>query len=65
MDRAVHQAASRWLDGARITPPLLNRVEAAIRAFDPCLSCATHAHGESWVSLRLLGPGGEVIDERG
>jgi NAD-reducing hydrogenase large subunit len=64
MDRAVHQAASRWLDGARITPALLNRVEAAIRAFDPCLSCATHAHGESWVSLRLLGPGGEVIDER-
>ena len=65
MDRAVHQAASRWLDAARITPALLNRVEAAIRAFDPCLSCATHAHGASWVSLRLVGPGGEVIDERG
>jgi NAD-reducing hydrogenase large subunit len=65
MDRAVLQASARWLDAARITPALLNRVEAAIRAFDPCLSCATHAHGASWVSLRLVGPGGEVIDERG
>jgi NAD-reducing hydrogenase large subunit len=61
MDRAVLQAASRWLDGARITPALTNRVEAAIRAFDPCLSCATHAHGESWVAIRIVGPGGRVL----
>ena len=62
MDRAVLQAASSWLDGARITPALTNRIEAAIRAFDPCLPCATHAHGESWVAIRTVGPGGRVLD---
>jgi NAD-reducing hydrogenase large subunit len=62
MDRAVLQAASRWLDGGRITPALTTRVEAAIRAFDPCLSCSTHAHGESWVAIRIVGPGGRVVD---
>ena len=63
MGRAVLQAAARWLDGARITPALLNRVESAIRAFDPCLSCSTHAHGSRVVALRLVGPGGRVLDE--
>jgi NAD-reducing hydrogenase large subunit len=62
MDRAVFQAASHWLEGARITPALTSRVEAAIRAFDPCLSCATHAHGEPWVEIRIVGPGGRVLD---
>jgi NAD-reducing hydrogenase large subunit len=62
MDRAVFQAASRWLDGARITPALTNRVEAAIRAFDPCLSCSTHALGEPWVEIRIVGPRGRVLD---
>jgi NAD-reducing hydrogenase large subunit len=63
MDRAVLQAATRWLDGARITPALTNRVEATLRAFDPCLSCSTHAHGESWVAIRVVGPDGRVIDD--
>jgi NAD-reducing hydrogenase large subunit len=63
MNRAVRQIAARWLDGARITEGLLDRVAAGIRAFDPCLSCATHAVGERWVALRLVGPGGEVLDE--
>jgi NAD-reducing hydrogenase large subunit len=63
MNRAVKQIAARWLEGRRITGGLQNRVEAGIRAFDPCLSCATHAVGERWVALRLVGPGGEVLDE--
>jgi len=62
MSRAVRQIAERWLDGRRITPGLLNRVEAGVRAFDPCLSCATHASGGGAVALELLGPGGEVLD---
>src|SRR5512137_177098 len=62
MDRALLQAASRWLDGARITPALTNRVEATLRAFDPCLSCSTHAHGESWVAIRIVGPDGRTLD---
>jgi NAD-reducing hydrogenase large subunit len=41
MDRTVRQIAERWLEGAAITPGLLNRVEAGVRAFDPCLSCSS------------------------
>ncbi len=63
MDRTVRQIAVRWLEGRTITPALLNRVEAGVRAFDPCLSCATHVAGGRMVSLRLVGPGGEVLDE--
>jgi NAD-reducing hydrogenase large subunit len=62
MDRALLQASRRWLEGARITPALTNRVEATLRAFDPCLSCSTHAHGESGVAIRVVGPGGRVLD---
>jgi NAD-reducing hydrogenase large subunit len=63
MNRAVRQIARRWLAGERITPGLLNRVEAGIRAFDPCISCSTHALGRRQVALRLVGPGGRVLDE--
>jgi len=63
MNRAVRQIAERFLSGVRITEGLLNRVEAGIRAFDPCLSCSTHAFGERRVALRLVGPGGRVLDE--
>jgi NAD-reducing hydrogenase large subunit len=62
MDRALLQAASRWLDGTRITRALTNRVEATLRAFDPCLSCSTHAHGESWVAIQVVGPDGRTLD---
>jgi NAD-reducing hydrogenase large subunit len=63
MNRTVRLIAERWLDGGRITQALLDRVEAGIRAFDPCLSCATHADGARRATLRLMGAGGEVIDE--
>jgi len=63
MNRAVRQVAERWLGGERITPAFENRVEAAVRAFDPCLSCSTHEAGRRWVALRLVGPDGEVLDE--
>ncbi len=41
----------------------LNRMEALIRAFDPCLSCATHAIGRSGIVYQLLGPDGTLLDE--
>jgi NAD-reducing hydrogenase large subunit len=63
MNRTVCQIAKRFLSGARIEEGLLNRVEAGIRAFDPCLSCSTHAFDGRWVSLRLVGPDGRVLDE--
>jgi NAD-reducing hydrogenase large subunit len=42
---------------------MLNRVEAVIRCFDPCLSCSTHALGEMALHLQLVAPSGAVIDE--
>jgi NAD-reducing hydrogenase large subunit len=65
MNRAVRQIADRWLDGDHLGPDVLNRIEAGIRAFDPCLSCATHAAGGRWTSVRLVGPRGEILDESG
>jgi NAD-reducing hydrogenase large subunit len=62
MDRAVRQVAARWVDGPRIGEALRQRVSAAIRAFDPCLSCATHAVGDAFSELRLVGPSGELLD---
>lgn len=46
MNRAVKQVAMTDLSGREITEGLLNHIEVAIRAFDPCLSCATHALGQ-------------------
>jgi NAD-reducing hydrogenase large subunit len=42
---------------------MLNRVEAGIRAFDPCLSCSTHAAGAMPLEIALVGPDGAVLDE--
>ena len=42
---------------------MLNRVEAVIRAFDPCLSCSTHALGEMPLRIRLVTADGTVLDE--
>ena len=42
---------------------MLNRVEAGIRAFDPCLSCSTHAAGQMPLHLQLVGDGGRILDE--
>jgi NAD-reducing hydrogenase large subunit len=42
---------------------MLNRVEAMIRAFDPCLSCSTHAVGRMPLQIQLLDPDGQMIEE--
>jgi NAD-reducing hydrogenase large subunit len=43
---------------------MLNRVEAVIRTFDPCLSCSTHAFGQMPLSIEVVAPSGEVLDEK-
>ena len=63
MNRTVAQIARHYIKGAAIPEPLLNRVEAGIRAFDPCLSCSTHAFGSMPLHLVLVGPDGIVLDE--
>jgi NAD-reducing hydrogenase large subunit len=47
-----------------IPEPLLNRVEAGIRCFDPCLSCSTHAAGQMPLWLALVAADGRVLAER-
>jgi NAD-reducing hydrogenase large subunit len=42
---------------------MLNRVEAVIRTYDPCLSCSTHALGQMALRVELLSPGGELLDQ--
>lgn len=61
MNEAVRQVARRYLDGRRLTEGLLNHIEVAIRAFDPCLSCATHALGQMPLSLELQDAGGTTL----
>ena len=63
MNRTVAQIARHYLAGDRITEPLLNRVEAGIRCYDPCLSCSTHAAGRMPLHLQLIAPDGAVISE--
>lgn len=63
MNRGVLQAARRFVDGAQLSEGMLNRVEAVIRTFDPCLSCSTHAVGQMPLWIQLVGPDGSVLDE--
>jgi NAD-reducing hydrogenase large subunit len=63
MNRGILQAARRFVDGNRLSEGALNRVEAVIRAFDPCLSCSTHAVGQMALRIELRGPEGELLHE--
>jgi NAD-reducing hydrogenase large subunit len=60
MQEAVRAVAREYFDGRALSEGLLNRVEVAIRAYDPCLSCATHALGRMPLTLSLLGPDGAL-----
>jgi NAD-reducing hydrogenase large subunit len=62
MNEAVRSVAREYLDGRELTEGLLNHVEVAIRAYDPCLSCATHALGRMPLELTLLDAAGAVLD---
>ncbi len=63
MNRSVNFVAKNMMTGqATITEPMKNAVEVAIRAYDPCLSCATHALGKMPLDIRLIGANGEELD---
>lgn len=62
MNEAILSIARRYLDGREVTEGLLNHIEVAIRAFDPCLSCATHALGQMPLEVTLLGADGTAHD---
>ena len=62
MNEAIRQVARSYLDGRKLTEGLLNHIEVAIRAFDPCLSCATHALGKMPLEVELVDAEGAVVD---
>jgi NAD-reducing hydrogenase large subunit len=62
ISRGVTQVAKRLVDGRRIQEGARDRVSALVRAYDPCLSCSTHAMGMVPVALQLEGPDGEPLD---
>lgn len=62
MNESVRQVAAQYLSGQELTEPLLNNLEVAVRAYDPCLSCATHAVGKMPLQLELFDGEGRLID---
>ena len=62
MNKGVKQVAKHYINGGKIEEGMLNRVEAVIRTFDPCLSCSTHAVGQMPLQVQLVAADGEVID---
>lgn len=64
MNRAVCKVAQDYLSGKEITEGLLNHIEVAIRAYDPCLSCATHAMGQMPLEVSLFDHDGNLLDKK-
>jgi len=61
--RSVKQVSEHFIDGTRLTEGMLNRVSAVVRAYDPCLSCSTHAFGVPAVHVELVDSAGKLLDE--
>jgi NAD-reducing hydrogenase large subunit len=61
MNRSVLQVARRYVQGPKVTEGMLNRVEAVIRCFDPCMSCASHEFGRMPLDVRVIGPDGNEL----
>ena len=65
MNRAVSRVAKEHLSGqTKITEPMLNQIEVAVRAYDPCLSCATHALGQMPLVVEVYDAEGTVVDRK-
>jgi NAD-reducing hydrogenase large subunit len=63
MNQSVNFVAKRAMSGkAEITEPMKNQVEMAIRAYDPCLSCATHALGKMPLDIKMYDSKGNELD---
>jgi NAD-reducing hydrogenase large subunit len=64
MNRGVLQVAQHYIKDTHVTDGALNRLEAVIRAFDPCLSCSTHAIGEMPMHVQVFDTAGRMVNER-
>ena len=63
MNESVRQVAAEYLSGQELTEPLLNNLEVAIRAYDPCLSCATRAVGKMPLQVELVDSAGNLVNK--
>ncbi len=61
MNRSVLQVARRYVHGPKVSEGMLNRVEAVIRCFDPCMSCASHELGRMPFDVRVMGRDGSEL----
>lgn len=65
MNMAVNLTAKAFMNGQQeITEPMMNAVEVAIRAYDPCLSCATHALGQMPLEMSIVDTNNNIIDHK-
>lgn len=62
MNEAIREVARQYLDGQEPSEGLLNHIEVAIRAFDPCLSCATHALGKMPLAVEIVDARGDLVE---
>jgi NAD-reducing hydrogenase large subunit len=62
MNKGVLQVARNYVRGDKLTEGMLNRVEAVVRAFDPCLACSTHAAGQMPMNIELYSAEGDKVD---
>ncbi|MBI4971455.1 MAG: Ni/Fe hydrogenase subunit alpha, partial [Candidatus Omnitrophica bacterium] len=62
MNRGVLEVAKQYVDGHNLKEGMLNRVEATIRCYDPCLSCSTHAIGAMPLVIELRDHAGEIVN---
>lgn len=63
INRTVTQIAKYYIHGETVAEGILNRVEAGVRNYDPCLSCSTHAAGQMPMILQLISPNGSIVKE--
>jgi NAD-reducing hydrogenase large subunit len=64
INRGIKQVAQHFVDGDHLKEGMLNRVSALVRAFDPCLSCSTHADGTLDLRVQLRASDGQLLDSR-
>jgi len=62
MGNGVRQVAEHFIQGDKLQEGMLNRVSALVRAYDPCLSCSTHALGVPALDIALVDAKGALLD---
>jgi NAD-reducing hydrogenase large subunit len=62
ISRSIEQVAKHFINGKKLEEGMLNRVSAVVRAYDPCLSCSTHALNQPALEVQLLDADGTLLD---